>query len=197
MEDRLNLTAAQKQKLQALRQKNRQQMQALRTANLTPEQRRTRMQALRESQRNQFLSILTPAQQARMKAMQAEGRARFEGERGADRGRRQAMMLQRMKEQLNLTLAQENKIKAIMKSAEAQEKQLRAKRKPTEEPTPEQRTQMRTLRQNTMAQIQNVLTDTQRQKARQMMGERGPGFGGRGPGERRGPGEGRRAGARP
>lgn len=168
MMEQLNLTPQQRQKVQALRKQQMQQMQALRTSKLTPEQRRARMQTLRQTHDKQLRAILTPAQNVRLTQLQSQ--------RG---GRRGGMDLNRMKQQLNLTAAQENKIRAILKKAEADQARLRPQGTP---PNPAQRTKMRELRQRTMQQIQSVLTAEQRQKVQQMMGARGERGGmGRGP----------------
>lgn len=66
----LDLTAEQQQKLKALRQEDRKQMEALRKAN--PEQRPSReaMKKIREASRAEMESILTPEQRTKLEELQ-------------------------------------------------------------------------------------------------------------------------------
>lgn len=69
MGDQLNLTADQKTKMQALRENNKQQRDAIKNdASLSQEQKTTKMKVLRKSQSDQMNSFLTPDQQAKRNA---------------------------------------------------------------------------------------------------------------------------------
>jgi Spy/CpxP family protein refolding chaperone len=66
----LNLTEQQKDQIKPIFQSTRQQMQALRNdTSLTPEQRREKLQQIRQSQQAQLNSILTPEQQQQLQQM--------------------------------------------------------------------------------------------------------------------------------
>src|SRR5688500_16385875 len=74
--DKLNLTAEQKVKLQAIREQQKKDMEAIRDNKaLTAEQAQTRRKELHESYRSQFESILTPEQKLQAQKMQEERKA--------------------------------------------------------------------------------------------------------------------------
>jgi Spy/CpxP family protein refolding chaperone len=65
----LNLTSDQKSQLKELHEQNKQQRDAIKNdANLTPDQRKQKMKDLHKSQSEKMNSILTPEQQAKIKA---------------------------------------------------------------------------------------------------------------------------------
>ena len=69
----LNLTDAQKAQLKPMFQQQREQMQALKAdTSLTQDQKREKMQQLRADGRKQFLSVLTPEQQQKLRDMRAK-----------------------------------------------------------------------------------------------------------------------------
>lgn len=69
----LNLTKDQQQKLKALREGSRSQMEAIRNDNsLTQEQKKARFDAYREDQKTKMNAILTPEQRAKMDAKMLE-----------------------------------------------------------------------------------------------------------------------------
>jgi Spy/CpxP family protein refolding chaperone len=68
----LNLTDAQKAQLKPMFQQQREQMQALKAdTSLTQDQKREKAQQIRAEGRKQFLSVLTPEQQQKLKDMRA------------------------------------------------------------------------------------------------------------------------------
>lgn len=70
MGDTLGLTDAQKAKMMPIIMASRPQMEAIRNnPKLTPAARMAKMQAMRKSTDMQMMSILTPAQRVKMKAM--------------------------------------------------------------------------------------------------------------------------------
>ncbi len=193
--NQLGLTAAQKQKMAALRADERKQTDALRLSKLAPEAQRTRMMALRESFRQRQAALLSPAQLKKLTSL----RDKRQDER---RSQSQTRMMERMRTQLKLTPPQETKIRAILKQESVRADKLSdAMNKPGADPM-KFRDQRRAMRTETMDKIRAVLTLTQRAQLRDAMGgpggfggRRGPGGGGqRGPGGggRRGPGGGRR-----
>jgi Spy/CpxP family protein refolding chaperone len=73
MASELNLTDAQKAQLKPILEQQRAQMQALKAnTSLTQEQKREQFQQLREDGRKQFLSVLTPEQQQKLRDMRAK-----------------------------------------------------------------------------------------------------------------------------
>ncbi len=79
MAQELGLTDAQKAKIKAILQTQMPQMKALReNKTLTPEQKMTKMRALRMAQMKKMEAILTPAQRKKVAAMRAQQR----GQRG-------------------------------------------------------------------------------------------------------------------
>ncbi len=65
----LNLSDAQKAQVKKDREEMRPKMEALRNnTSLTPDQKRTQMQAIREEQKKKMDAILTPEQKAKMEA---------------------------------------------------------------------------------------------------------------------------------
>lgn len=72
MPDRLGLSDAQKAQMQALAQQQRTALQALQAERLTVDERRTRVQALRQQFQQQRLSVLTPAQRQQAEQLRQE-----------------------------------------------------------------------------------------------------------------------------
>lgn len=88
MKDQLGLSADQKTQMKALQQEMKQQRDAIiNDANLTADQKKEKMKALHQSQMQKMNSILTPEQQAKMKAFRDQ--------------RRQNHKMQRMNRQQN------------------------------------------------------------------------------------------------
>ena len=82
MADQLGLTDAQKSKLMPIAMASRQQMQAIfSNPKLTPAARMAKMQAMQKSNQAKIMSILTPAQRVKMKAMIAQHPSGFGGPR--------------------------------------------------------------------------------------------------------------------
>lgn len=76
--------------------------------------------------------------------------------------------LEKMKEHLGLSDEQVTKLKAIWADEAAALKELKAQRKEGDEPSPELREKVRSIRENTKAQVDAVLTPEQREKAEAM-----------------------------
>ena len=173
MMETLNLTPAQRSKIQSIRKKQRSDMDALRRAGLPPEERLKRMRAIRAEYRRQVKSILTPAQSAKLDTLRDARRPDGKGRPGRRGPGGAGFMLQSMKTELALTPPQENRIKAILQRAEAQQNRLRAERQKVPGPNPELRRRSEEIRRSTMEQIRAVLTPVQRQKAISLMQDRG------------------------
>jgi Spy/CpxP family protein refolding chaperone len=157
--ERLNLTQDQKSKLQSLRQTERTQIDAIRNnSSLTDEQKKQQIADLRKNDRQQFLAVLTPEQQAQMKEMRQD--------RG---GRRGAFDAGRRFQALNLTEQQKSQLKPIFQSTRQQMQALRS----DTSLTPEQKHEkMQQIRQNQMTQMKSILTPEQQQQLEQHRGRR-------------------------
>jgi Spy/CpxP family protein refolding chaperone len=77
----LNLTDAQKAQLKPMFQQQRAQMQALKAdTSLTQDQKREKLQQLRADGRKQFLAVLTPEQQQKLRDLRSRHEQRKSGE---------------------------------------------------------------------------------------------------------------------
>lgn len=158
----LNLTPEQKAKFQSLREDQKKELQALKkSGNATPEQRK----AIHEKYRNQYQSILTPAQQEEMKKFGEAGKAKAtKGRKAGKAGKRGGDMNQQaafFKKELNLTTDQESKLKSIYQDFRTKSQSIRS----NSNLSPEQkRTQTQSLGKQYMAQGKAVLTPEQAKK---------------------------------
>ncbi|HUC83297.1 MAG TPA: Spy/CpxP family protein refolding chaperone [Flavisolibacter sp.] len=167
----LNLTAEQKTQLQALREAQKKEMEALKQkGDVSKEQRK----AIAEKYKTQYSSILTPAQKEQMakkreewKAKGKEGKGKSFGKRGGDRGAfgQQAAFF---KKELNLSSDQETKLKGIFQEFQTKSKDLRSNNSLTQE---QKRTQMQSLSKQYMDQGKAVLNAEQLQKLNSMKGK--------------------------
>ena len=87
MTQQLQLTLEQSAKIKAIQDTQAPQLQAIRDdATLSRQQRREKMTPLRDAESAQIKQILTPEQQTKYDAMQAQRRAQFGGGNGPNRG---------------------------------------------------------------------------------------------------------------
>lgn len=173
--DHLNLTADQKAKLQAIREAQKSEMETLKkNGNVTAEQRK----AIHEKYRSQFQAVLTPAQQEQMKKQRdewkqkgQEGKGMGMGKKGKAFGKRGDMRGQSafLKKELNLTAAQETKLKSIFEEFRTKAQGLRSNSSLSQE---QRKEQMKSLAQQYMSQGKAVLTPEQAKKFEEMKGKR-------------------------
>lgn len=79
----LNLTAAQKAQLKALREEAKQRRQAMtQNGSLSDADKRTQVRTMRAEYREKFLAVLTPEQREKLKAQRSQMKSR-RGARGA------------------------------------------------------------------------------------------------------------------
>ena len=65
----LNLTPAQKARMRSIQKTNKPELKAIMTnTSLTPDQKRAQAKPIREAQRRQMMTVLTPAQKAEMRS---------------------------------------------------------------------------------------------------------------------------------
>ena len=147
MGEMLGLSDAQRTQMQSIRDQARQRADAIRQGAQGPAQDQA-LRALREQTRSQMRSVLTPEQQQRM--------AQFRGHHG--RGHR-GMRMRMMAERLQLSDAQRANIRTIMQQSHTQAQALRSQYPQGSE---QARTALRSLHEQTRAQIDAQLTPAQR-----------------------------------
>ncbi len=168
----LNLTQEQRQKLEPIFQQQMQQMRATREdTSLTPEQRRVKMDQLRQSTHSQINSVLTPEQQEKFKQLREKHGPGMGGPgRGPGMSMRGPGAGMGPLARLNLTPDQQAKLKPIFEDTHSK---MQALHQDTSL-TPEQRREKaRQIWQNSQAQINTILTPEQKQQWEQMRERRG------------------------
>ena len=168
----LNLSDAQRAELRTIRQEAHTEAERLR-AQPASDARREQMRALHERTRERMHAVLTPEQRAEAQRLRREARAE-----------RVERRVTRMEERLELSPAQTNRVRAILRREAARRDSADGER-----PTREER---RATRQSVRAEIDAVLTPAQRARAEELREERRAERGERGQRSQRGRGHGRR-----
>ncbi|HEY0007703.1 MAG TPA: deiodinase-like protein [Tepidisphaeraceae bacterium] len=176
--DQLDLSAEQKEKLQAVREEAREKLQDMReeVRDLSPEERRTRVAETLKEIRESSEAVLTPEQRTKLKTLlAAEGPA-------TRPARGQGPMVDRLRDALNeadLTDEQKPKVDAILDAAAKAFAKLREE---AEGNMASLREQGRELAEETRSKLAEVLTSEQRKALREAMrpDRGGPGEGPRG-----------------
>jgi Spy/CpxP family protein refolding chaperone len=165
MAQELNLSDEQQTQMKDIFQKQRQQAQSIRQdTSLTPEQRRQKMQELRQSTHQQMMSILNSDQQQKWQQLQSQHKGMRHGkemEKGMGPGGGMAA--------LNLTPDQRSKLQPIFQSTH---QQIMAVRNDSSLSSDQKQAKIRDIRQNTMAQVNSILTPEQQQQWQQMRQQR-------------------------
>ena len=155
----LNLTAEQKNRVAAINEDYRRQMQSLRSENLSAEDRKSRFESLRQQHMENIRAVLTEEQRAKWdETKQRNGKDRMKIK---ERGKRPDMMnngMERSFEKLNLTEDQRNRIATINQEYRQQMENLRNENLSQNE----MRTRHETLQKQHMENIRAVLTNEQR-----------------------------------
>ncbi|HET9696625.1 MAG TPA: hypothetical protein VFP40_07140 [Terriglobales bacterium] len=155
MAEKLNLSQQQQDQLKPIFEKQREQAKAIwKDSSLTQDQKKEKMQALRQDFKGQVNGILTPAQQQQLAQMKENGREHMRGKMGA-----------RMAEKLNLSQQQQDQLKPIF---EKQHEQMRAIWQDNTLNKDQKKEKMQALRQDFQTQINGVLTPDQQQQWQQM-----------------------------
>ena len=163
----LGLTDAQKEQMKSYLQDARSQMEVLRNdTTLTPEQRRTQVQQIRETTQAKLKAVLTPTQQAKADELRAQARQKMEERRQLAEDRR----LERMTTQLGLSASQGSTIKSITEQSRNQAKAIRENTALTQE---QKIQQLQNLRTDTRNQITANLTPDQKTKLDQLRQQAG------------------------
>lgn len=153
----LNLTEEQKAKMKSMNQDLRKQAEELRKQdNLTTQESREKMEALRKDHQAKFQSLLTPEQKAQVekdhKARKAKGKEHGE--------KRQA----KMKEELNLSDEQMTKITAGRKATAEKMKAVRENNALSDE---EKKEQAKELMKQQKESTKSLLTEEQKKKMKE------------------------------
>ncbi len=122
----LNLTEAQKKQMEALKTATKEQAKSIKASSATEEEKKTRMQEVRKSNKAKMESILTTEQKNILKAKKAE--AKKEGKNRGDKagkidGDRKAKMKEKFK---NMSPEVKEKMKAIKNDQSLTQEQKKA-----------------------------------------------------------------------
>ena len=159
----LGLGDSQKSQIQNYLKDSRSQLEVLRNdTTLSPEQRRTQAQSIRENTQARVKSVLTPDQQAKAEQLRAQAQLKMQDrrERAVDR------RLERMTTQLSLSSAQAATVKSLGEQARSQAKVIRENSTLSQE---QKIQQLQALRETTRNQIKSNLTADQQAKLDQLM----------------------------
>ena len=158
----LNITEAQRTQIRGFLDNAQTQLRALRdNTSLTPGQRLDRSIEIREQVRNQIQSILTTEQKLRAEELRKQAQ-----ERMAQRQERmQQQMLGQLVKRLDLTDAQHATIKSYM---EDQRTQLRTLRDNTSLTREQRREQVRAIHEQTQSKINSALTADQQTRLNEL-----------------------------
>lgn len=158
MAQKLNLTQQQQDQLKPMFQQQRDQAKAIWQDNsLTQDQKKEKMQALRQDFHSQVNGVLTPDQQQQFAQMREKGKARMAERRGK--------MGQRMAQKLNLSQQQQDQLKPIFDKHRDQAKTIWQDNTLTQD---QKKEKMLALRQDMQTQMNAVLTPDQQQQWQQM-----------------------------
>lgn len=154
--DELNLTAEQKEKVQAIFQDQMKQMEAIRQSNATEEEKRAKAEELRTQTQTQILAVLTPEQQKKAKELWAK----MDKDRD---GRPDGMEM--ILEKLNLTPEQKQQIETIQADCR---KQVQAVMSDSTLDQATKAEKVAEIRKGTHEQVMAVLTPEQKQQLEQL-----------------------------
>lgn len=152
--EQLNLTADQKAKLKTIREAHRKQWQELKKQdNITVKEWKTRRQELAQKQHTEMSAILTAEQQQQLATMHGDRSKGMQGKGFRQHGQPMA--------QLNLTDAQQTKMKAANQSFKTKRAALRSN---TTLAQAQKKEQMQALAQQHRQEVKAILTPEQQQK---------------------------------
>jgi Spy/CpxP family protein refolding chaperone len=162
--EKLNLNEDQKEQLKAVREDFHKQLKDLKANTaLTQEQKKDRMKELAQQQREKMQAILTPEQRQQAQKMRSEAKDKKKGE-GKEKFANHAKKAEKMKEELNLTDAQGQQVKAINEKFRDEMKAIHQNSALTQE---QKKEQMKALQQKHKEQLQSLLTTEQKEKVKE------------------------------
>ncbi len=161
--NQLDLSDVQKQQVKTLREKMKPQLEALRAdSSLSPQQKKEKMKQLNQARKTEMESILTKDQYAKWQQFR-EGRKNKQSRQAMAGQRKQRF--EKMKQELNLTDAQIDKLKASNKPLNEKVKAIRTNTQLSKEQKMEQ---LKVVRQQRKQNMQNILTAEQRTKLKKL-----------------------------
>lgn len=168
--DKLNLTAEQKAKLKTLHEQQKKEMQALKNnSSVTKEQKRE----LHKKYKDQFMAILTPAQQQQLATMKKDRKENGKkGHYNKDMAHGKKGDFKRganFQKELNLTQDQQDKMAKIRTDFRSQFETLRNDNSLTQE---QKRAKMHNLMKQQQEQMKTVLTKEQLEKMQSLRKQR-------------------------
>lgn len=178
MYQQLNLTTDQQAKVKALREDFQKQVQDLRSQNLSEDDRRTKMQTLRQQQRTQMDAILTPDQKTQLDKLRSQRQEQMGDQRNGNdstgRHNRQSFNNHKagrdLQKELNLTSDQQAKIKDIRTDFKSKAQTIRNDQSLTQD---QKKAKFHELMQQQQEQMKTVLTKEQQEKWQQLRSKRG------------------------
>jgi Spy/CpxP family protein refolding chaperone len=159
---KLNLTEDQKKQFKSLQEQRRKDMEALKTQNLSPEQSKEKMEALRKDYRDKSQALLTPEQKTQMESFRKD---RKEGmtKRGEFKGKERKKD-GKWGQDLNLTPEQSEKLAASRKATGDQLKAVKDNQSLSEDAKKAERKKIMKAQQESM---KSILTPEQQQKMKE------------------------------
>jgi Spy/CpxP family protein refolding chaperone len=163
MMEQLNLTPQQKEQTKKLQEQFRQQMQSLnQNESITVKEQRDRRESLMKEHRQAMEKLLTPEQKNQL-GKQKQSRQEIAKHQ-------QAIGLERMKSQLNLT---EDQAKAMQKHMENNRKQMEALSNNESLDRTARQEQMKKMREQSKADLEKILTKEQMNQWKDRQQQRG------------------------
>lgn len=178
--EKLNLSADQKTRIQAINENYRKQLTELKSqTNITVAEAKSRREALQTKHRADLQAVLTAEQKAQMETMRKEGQAkgkkgefkRGEGSRKdstgfGKRGDRQGMGqgrdgMQKMQQELNLSADQQAKMTKLREEFKTKSQTIRNNNALSQE---QKKEQYKSLAQEHRSQVKSILTKEQLEK---------------------------------
>jgi len=148
----LNLTPAQQKRINAIMEEHRKRALSVRQSNLSPERKSAQLNEIRQDARQKITQVLTPMQRKKAQAMmqaRPAGRGMFGGP------------MQGGFAELNLTPAQQEKIRAIRQKGMEAVRDVRMNAKLSERAKADR---IQAIRNRTHEEVMSVLTREQRRK---------------------------------
>lgn len=149
----LNLTDAQKTEMKKMREENKAKMEALKAQNLSPEEMQKQKAAMKAQNKAKMESILTAEQKTKLEQKRAESKE-DKMEMKADR----KAHFEKMKQELNLTNEQAEKLKTHNQAVHAKIQAVRSNNALTEE---QKKAEIKAIKEASKAERKNILTDEQ------------------------------------
>ncbi len=155
---KLELTEQQKKDVKPIFENEMKEMRTLRgDLSLTPEQRREKTKAIRQTTKESINKILTPEQQKKFAGMKEDARENRQGMVGK--------RIEMLSEKLELTEQQKKDIKPII---ENEAKEMQALRSDESLAKEQRQEKMKSIRQTTKEAINKILTPEQQKKYAEM-----------------------------